>query len=579
MEDWASMYAKYFDRPVFLQRGVEVGGSENNRKPSNLFTKHFRHSNVTYLGRCQRHAAMKNEEVQNSSFRRFIEAEGLKTPRQYRMAYTNPEAGYLSLSKYDKYQPILDEAAWDLAGEWTTQHFLPSMGGSRVLSQGVCINESDKQTSCGYPWSLQYHKKAEFYESPRAMEVLGDYWDLIGSDNANKFVPIWTCSQKVELRDVEKLMKNKLRTFTASPVEHSIALNRMCLDMNNKFYASNNKHWSFVGGNKYFLGWDSLYTRLNVHPNAFELDESEFDSSLFARAMFGQVDIRWNMLRVEDKTPENWKRLCALYESIVHSVIVLENGELVQKHTGNPSGSANTIVDNTMILFRLFAYAWIILAQKLHGSSNDVAIKLANVTDVERRSYAGSVFGGYSDFMKHVEAALNGDDNTFTVSNYVVPWFNPRSIADIWSSVGVTTKTPCWESRQLKDVTFLSSSFQKIGGIYLPKPETERVLCSLLYGGSNDDVRWHLLRASALRIDSWANEECRVIIQKYIEFLNREYANTLAGTSEVNGISMSSIREVWKTDLWIWNLYSGQEGTGSDVIDQRSCLNFLSMHN
>jgi len=179
-----------------------------------------------------------------------------------------------------------------------------------------------------------------------------------------------------------------------------------------------NKTWSFVGCTKFLGEWDALYRRLGRYGkprseeflrNAFELDESAFDCSLFRRAMYGQRDIRWSMLDPLERTPENWSRFSALYDDVVETVICLETGEIVRKSTGNPSGCSNTVVDNTMILFRLLAYAWILLAR------------------AEGRPTT------YLDFKQEVEAALNGDDNTFTVSDEVVGWFNATSVSKIWT--------------------------------------------------------------------------------------------------------------------------------------------------
>jgi len=474
------------------------------------------------------------KETLNSSFAEFCRQTGRKVPQGYRMVFPRMEASFKSVSKYDKGQPELDEGAWLLAGEWTKQHFYPTMSGSAVLSEELVLGEMDKTTSCGYPWSLAFQRKTDFLADETARCVLSDYWARIALPD-NRIVPIWTCSQKVELREIEKLEQLKHRTFTASPVEHSVATNRMCLDMNNRFYAGNNKTWSFVGGTKFLQGWDQLYGRLSKHPNAFELDESEYDSSLFARAMFGQLAIRWEFLRSVDRTPENWCRLRAIYDSIVHSVIVLENGELVQKHTGNPSGSSNTIVDNTMILFRLFAYAWILLSRQRDADAS------------------------YDQFMEHVEAALNGDDNTFTTSDDVVGWFNPTTISPLWSAIGVTTKTPDPRPRPLADVRFLSQGFrydQRLC-IWLPVPETEKVLSSLYAGSNVDDVRWHYLRASALRLDSYGNEEVRSILRDYLDFLNHNHSEKMCGS--VNGLSMREIQNVWKSDAFIEALYCGEE--------------------
>jgi len=249
------------------------------------------------------------------------------------------------------------------------------------------------------------------------------------------------------------------------------------------------------------------------------------------------------MLQSSDKTPENKIRLWNIYEALVETVMVLEDGCLVQKNTGNPSGSSNTIVDNTLILERLFAYAFIVLSNE------------QNVNPL------------YTYYQDNVEAAMNGDDNTYTCSNEVVGWFHPSNVGRVWSAIGVTTKTPCETPRKVEECSFLSNGFVYSDelGIYLPCPTRERVLSSLLYGSCVDDVRWHLLRASALRIDSFGNEEVRKILSDYIAFLTSNYRDELVGVCE--GIPIKEILGIWRDERWIKALYSGSEG--SSEFDNR----------
>lgn len=512
--------------------------------------------NIDRIGRVQRFVNYRNKEIRNLSFDLFCEKFNVQKPYNYRMCFANPSAGFKSFAKYDKVQPMLDLVAWKLAGDWTLRHFLPVMGTSQVVDGKIVIEDMDKTTSCGYPWSLEFHKKSDFLDSA-ASAVLEDYWLRLPFDDAP--VPIWTCSQKIEMRPLEKLLSNSIRTFTASPVEHSYATNRLCLDFNNRFYCSANKTWSFVGSSKFMGGWHQYIQRLSYgsYPafskvcanNAFELDESEYDSSLFVAALEGQRDIRWAMLRLEDQTADNKTRLWKLYDSIIHSVVVLENGELVQKHTGNPSGSANTIVDNTFILFRLFAYAFIALSLELGLECS------------------------YTYFIMNVEAALNGDDNTYTVSDECL-WFNPENIRRVWGSIGVTTKTPSDKPRHVTACGFLSQNtvWNKDTSSWFPCPDTDKVLCSLRFGSAFRDVKWHLLRAHALRIDSFANVECRRILSGYINFLNVEYKDQLVGVC--NGLNMVDIQNVWKTDMWLTALYSGCESSvgRSDLLKVQELL-------
>jgi len=533
IDKWGSWYKKYLDRDVFISLDDGV------YPPSKLFNENFVNGNVDYVGRVKRFAKFTEKENMNQSFVDYCRKNGLKVPSEYRMAFSNAKAGYVSAAKYDKGQPKLDEAAWALAGEWTKQHFKSCMSGSGVIDEELVIQNMKKQTSAGYPWSLKYKSKAEMLDSP-AKQVLSDYWDLIGSENEDNIVPIWTCSQKVEMRAVEKLRENNLRTFTACPFELSTATNRLCLDANNGFYNGALNTFSCVGFSKFLQGWNNVYEMLDVHKNAYELDESQYDSSLFKKALYGQRDIRWSYLHADDQTPENHLRMDAVYEAIVNSFVVMDGGELIRKQTGNPSGSSNTVVDNTMILFRLFAYAYIVLCKE-----------------------RGRKFS-YSDFMENVSAALYGDDNTYTCSDEVNEWFTPENIGRIWSGIGVTTKTPCNSARKLSEVKFLSNGFYFCERLRLwfPVPETGRVLSSLCWGSDKMDVRWHYLRACALRLDSYWNFEVRKIISGYIDYLDKVHKEDLVG--EIGGIQMQQIRNIWKSDDWIESLYCGRESSQSD---------------
>lgn len=488
---------------------------------------------MDFLGVVRRNVPYKPKSFRDPVVADWIAANQIELKEEYQMCEPNRRAMTISIAKYNREQPVLIESAWILAGEWTEKHFWPRMAESLVLPLDTVIKNADRTTSPGYPWSLWFMDKGALIDSPRFAELMQKAWDLL--EGVNAYVPLWTASLKLELRPLEKIKKNSIRTFTASPTELSLMTNRLCLDMNERFYASHSYTWSFVGCSKFYRGFDNLYKRLSKHPNAFELDESSYDASLFQRALEGQRDIRWRFLLPIYQTDSNKKRLWNIYDAIIHSVIVLDNGEVVQKHTGNPSGSANTIVDNTMILFRLFAYAWIVLA-------------------AEQRQKGNVKFESYASFLTNVEAALNGDDNTWTCSDAVVAWFNPTSISRIWDSIMVKTTTPVYEPRELKEVSFLSQGFVNMFDTWLPVPEREKVLCSLLLASGTSNPLWTLLRVSALRIESWPHVQLRAELVSLWARIHREYGHFLRGS--INGIMAEEILGLWKTDEEIRRLYT-----------------------
>lgn len=487
---------------------------------------------MQFMGQVLRYTPMKDTARRDQYFHEFVQSRAINYTEKYRMAMPNREAMTISISKYNRPQPTeLNDKAWDIAVDWAEKHFRPHIGSTFVVDHDRARRDLDRTTSPGYPWSRFWSNKGQFLDSEEAPKVEKIFWDSLTTDKPLK--AFWTASLKRELRPVEKLVENKIRTFTASPTELSVATTRMCLDFNEKFYESNNKTWSFVGCSKFYQGFDRLYRRLNKHPNAFELDESSFDASLFRRAMYSARDLRWRMLHDIEKTPENKKRLWEIYEQIVNSIIVLDNGEVFQKNTGNPSGSANTIVDNTLILFMLFAYAFIMLALE----------------------YAPE-FATFECFMELVEAALNGDDNTFTVSNKIISWFNAENVARIWKLLGVETKSPDFKPRKLSECEFLSHSFKKLHGMWLPMPERDKALCSLMWGSEVDDVRFTLLRAYALRIETWPDEQARSDIMLFITYLRKEFRFDLHGTIPDTDLTMLRIESVFKTDEELRRLYT-----------------------
>jgi hypothetical protein len=508
-------------------------------KPSYMTQKHIVKGHVKWLGCVSKCSKTYNKAPKtNQSFLSFLSDRNLEKPKGFQMAHLSSDACFKSYAKYDRGQPFLREVPWRRAIAWTYKKYL-FMGNSEILDKKVVLTEMDKTSSCGYPGNILFPNKTEFLESA-SEKLLDDYFKIIGTVNEKQIVALWKVAQKRELISDEKILAGKVRTFTASSVEFSVAANRMFLHQNNimnnhHVLRTNTASTSFVGATKFAGGWHKLYQKLSKHPNAFELDESSYDSSLFQRAMVAVMEFRWNCLKPEHKTIENRRRVEHLYSSMIHSICVLENRDILVKNTGNPSGSTNTINDNTLILDMLFNYAWLCSCEDL-----DVETSLQHFED-------------------NVEPVFNGDDNTYTCSDEVLRVIEPRIVEKIWSDIGVITNTPSYASRKVEEVKFLSHGFhwdqdtQK----WYPVPEENKILCSLAYASETDDIRWHYLRACALRIESFWNLSLRNLLNSYIIWLDQEFDSKLCG--ELRGIKMEHIRGLYMTDEQILALYSGKE--------------------
>ena len=455
---------------------------------------------------------MKNKKRRDPIIEEVQMAQDFVMNTEYGLPKPNLKASYISLNKYGKVQPIVDERAATFAYCCMCKHFGVYMSDSKVLTKEDAMREMDKTTSPGFPWNEIGSTKNEILEAipEQFHEFVDKVWDhyLLQDD----YWFIFVNSLKEEIRPTEKIKLNKIRTFTASPMEAVVVGYRLFGDMNNKFYDSHLKTASVVGLCPFRGGWDSLYQKLKNHPKtknpiAYELDESEYDSSLFQQIFDCIVRFRWNCLRDQDKTPENYKRVCNYYKNLVNSVIITADGNIVQKSTGNPSGSVNTISDNTLALYWLLAYAWYLLASE------------------ELRTY--------EDFDESVILALQGDDNTWTVDEITNLFYNAKTVSAIFSSVGVTTTSPSYEPRRLEEVEFLSSSFsKKIAGMCIYDLCPEKLVESLKWTKHPGDATMTLVRVLAIMRVTWPDREMRKLCKTIANYIIEKYDPILMFDSE-----------------------------------------------
>jgi hypothetical protein len=468
------------------------------------------------------------------------------------------------------------------------------MNGSVVVDRDIAVAESAKDTSTAYPHVLAHPKKGPYFKTAEFIRSDDKYWQALQTEDP---VPaFWSLCDKHELRSIAKIEENKIRSFTASNVHHSVASARLCLDMNEKFYRSALRTPSFVGATKFRGGWNKAIRKLLRFKRGFALDESDFDASLFREALWGQCLLRCEFLSPEARTPENVQAMHNLYYDIINSIMVSPLGDVVVKNTGNPSGQGNTIVDNTMILFRLLAYAFICLwLEKFSGDEirlKELENMLNGITSYGDGNIEAEYFVlkertlDYDYFMNNVEMLLNGDDNTFSVNETIIDWYNGLSIANVWTGIGVTTKSDVWEPRPVENLDFLSHTTHKdmVSDMFLPIPERSRILDSLLLGSKSIDVRWSYLRACALRIESWADNSLgglRETVQSYISYLENHHGRELVGSVKVPGskdvMDWKAIEAVYMTDQELAALYCGYESETGRVQPDLSFLDSLGL--
>jgi len=467
--------------------------------------KYIKDEFFEFVGSCDRFPLYKNKRGVDPQVKLFIDQENIEIQPDWNLPKPNQDAAYKSLSKYGKTTPLMTPKMvedMNLAYLWMTRQFYPYMANARVVSQEEAISRLDMNTSSGCPFNEEFKTKRELFEKDCEIRSwLEEDWERLATDKM--WTTIFSSSLKEELRTAEKIAENSIRTFAAGATDATVHGNRLFVDMNEKLYDSHLLSASTVGMSPLKGNWEKLYRKLNVFPNGYALDESQYDSSLRAFLMWGCAKFRYQCLREEDRTPANLARIQTYYRNLVNTMMLTPEGILLMKKLGNPSGSVNTVSDNTLILYWLLAYAWI-------------------VTTPEDQSCT------YTSFEEHTAKALLGDDNTWTVSDVAHEWYNATSVIDAWKPVGIITTTDSLVSRPADELDFLSAHTVFLGGIAVPLYDRNKLMQSLFYAPkAHMTPETTLQRVTNLLMIGWTDVPFRKFCNELISWLISEYDHVL----------------------------------------------------
>lgn len=470
---------------------------------SEIHEKHLDEDYFPLVAQLRRIPRYVNKRILDPQVKMFFDESNIQLSKEWDLPVPNSEASYKSLAKYAKMLPSLSNGEisnLNRAWMYTRRQFSTYMTNSRVLNYDEAKSHFDMTTSNGSPFNVHYKTKAELFKNdPNIDTWLQHDWDNMDLD--------WTClftnALKEEIRAAEKIAQNSQRTFLVGGLDAVAHGTRLFVDMNEKMYGSVLVTASAVGLSPYYGQWDNLYNKLKIFRNGYALDESQYDSSLRCYMLWSCATLRWSFLAPQFQTPENKIRIQVYYRNLINTLVVGPDGVLILKKGGNPSGSVNTIVDNTLILYTLLAFAWI------ENAPNDMV--------------------SYEDFELHTSKALVGDDNTWTVSDEAHSFFNGRSVITTWKKLGITTTTESLEPRHPRELDFLSAHTVFIQGTAVPIYERSKMMTSLIYATKiNLNPAVSLERATGLLSVGWVDYRFRKICQSFIAWLLEKYDKVMA---------------------------------------------------
>lgn len=472
-----------------------------------------------------------NQRSEDPYIRMFFDDKGFVTGNEYLLPKPNPRASYKSLAKYAKVTPYMTSEEIDRMNyAWyvTMQTWQSYCSDSEVVDLNTAYEALDKSTSPGIPFSKVYRTKADipFEEWHSFFEK--DWKEMAEKDDWGCF---WSNCIKEEIRIYEKIVKDSQRTFVCSSLDGTIAGTRLFLDMNEKFYDSHLVTPSAVGMSPYYGGWNTMYNKLNIHPYAFELDESQWDSSLRSYMLAACAYMRFGYLKKSERTEANKRRIQNYYRNVINSLIVTDHGVVVRKQGGNPSGGVNTISDNTFILHTMLVYSWLTI----------------NSEDNLEKSVA--------EFKNNVSMVLCGDDNTWTVSSKYVNIFNAKSVGKTLSQIGITCTSPNPEPQKLGAVNFLSAGFTELQGYKVPLYDWRKLYHSLRFSLKlKQTPSYALERINGIAMVGFCNQAFYELCKEAREYLIGKYDKILFQDAE-----WIKQRNAWKSHSEIVELYVGME--------------------
>lgn len=527
---------------------------------------------MPYLGASKRFYKTKSPPVQNSHCETFVRShKHLFDPDEYRYAIPTIDSSYKSMSNYAREQPLVcQDSSWILAYQWLLQSYLPYLAGSRVSSWDVVKGNADKATSCGFFWRKLFPTKGMFMTSSICDTVLNEYWTRLSTNDPVQ--SIRQVSDKYEMRPSAKLDESPpaTRTFIVEPIEVVFSTNRLSLHFNDLFYRSSCKTASSVGSSKYLGGYNLYFSKLSGFHQKFSVgycyDFSKYDMSMFRSLVLVVCQLRWDAMHPDDRTPENHARLFNSYHCMLNCFIWTVLGEFLFKETGNNSGQGNTIVDNTLAQNFLWYLVFIRLYYK--GFCFEPKPDFSHERYVDTDSYFNSIEPPSLElFNDCLSLLLCGDDCVMGIDLSITDWFNIETVVREFSLFGMKLTFSFPTPVSISRFEYCSHTFVQLPGslVWLPCPSTSKIMCSLFKASPSVDIRWILLRAFALRIESWANVTCRNLLNVFILETMAKFREDLCGSLPVPSapsvvVSWTTILQSYLSDDVLRKLYYGYEG-------------------
>jgi hypothetical protein len=462
--------------------------------PSDLDIQYIQPAYIQRIGKISKFVTLKNRKHMSQNIADFELQETSLADGTWGLTEPNKAAYYKNLGKLNKAEHIhFSDQAAQFATMCMERQFYDHLKNSRIESTEKSLKRHDRKTSPGPPFSFSgTHKtKDTLLEDPIFLKMVDEGWEHLLEDD---YYFLCGTALKEEVRPEEKLIENKQRIFIPGAADFVTLTNRLCGMFNDKFTACHLKTASAVGINPFEGGWQRVRDRLSKYTKCGEYDFSDYDSSLGVYKMLVVCAFRFKCYAPEEQTWDNWHRLLNCYKNLIWSVCVTVDGTLIIKPGGNPSGGANTVVDNTLINYWSLAYAW-----------------YQTVSDE---------YKNYESFDNLVTPILYGDDNSNCVADEISDQFTPTAYCEAVKELGMTCNPVSDKWLTIDEITFLQADFTTT----LDGKTVYHLVPSKMYESIKWSTDWSnpcmdMQRAVGMLRVAWSDPPARAYFRKIIDFL------------------------------------------------------------
>ena len=378
---------------------------------------------------------------------------------------------------------------------------------TRVVGTEELFESINGQTSPGVPLVCVGFKTKQ--------AVLSSHYGCLYLNSVSRTPPVWRVVDKHEWYHQDDLRNNKVRTFIIPPLKLLLDQKRYFLSQNN---AMKNFHWSAYGFNPYSGGTHRLADRLMVNNVFIMYDVRGWDRLL--NILTDVYEMRNSFHRDSDLD-----MALHIAKDTCESILLLADGTLVFKNTGNNSGSGCTTPDN--ILAHTFILAYTLL----------------------------TLYDGDEMRVRGVVAALFGDDDVLSLPDDGIDFKElEETFRKCFLDFGLELD-PFVVSRKLSDMEFLGFTFTLHKGTWLPKFKIDKIVASFCYEyEKNTKVDAQLSKAYSLLVMAYPTQtseyfKMREIYEKYLYYLR----------DSEDPVVKSYVQGGTPTEYDIMNFYTGRE--------------------